>query len=66
METTEQRQTRAGAPSPGASIYAVPLSEPFPVKNRQKSIGSKDDKFRRTLSAIAFKASPEHKKSTCK
>jgi len=26
--------TRAGAPLPGASIYAVPLSQPFPVKNK--------------------------------
>ena len=66
METTEQRQTRAGAPLPGASIYALPLSQAFPVMNRQKSIGSKDDKFRCTLSAIAVKASSEDKKCACK
>ena len=57
----------------GASICAVPLNKPFPVKNcfknrlsRENTLFHDSDKFPRTLSTIVVKRSSEHKKSTGK
>ena len=50
---------------PGASICAVPLSQPFPGKNYLQNrllFFDDSDKFPRTLYAIVVKVSSEHKK----
>ena len=56
-------------PLPGASICAVPLSQPFPVKNyfknrlsRENTLFHDSDKFSSKLSAIVVNGTSEHKK----